>query len=262
MATLVCLHAHPDDESIATGGLMALAAAAGHRVVLVLATRGERGEVVEGVLADGEELWQRRVAETHAAAEVLGAARVAFLGYVDSGMAGEPSNQAPDAFCRADVEEAAGRLAVLLEEEQADLVTCYDEIGNYRHPDHIQVHHVGLRAAAMAGVPAVQATINRDHVRRGIAAQRASGVEVPDLPDLDEEPDFGMPESAITHRVDVRAAIEEKRMAMRAHASQIPETSFFLTMPNEAFTDAFGTEWFIAEEDPPEPFASFFEPMR
>ena len=64
MATLVCFHAHPDDESIATGGTMALAAEAGHRVVLVLATRGELGEPVPGVLADGEELWERRVVET------------------------------------------------------------------------------------------------------------------------------------------------------------------------------------------------------
>ncbi len=61
MATLVCFHAHPDDETIATGGTMAKAAAAGHRVVLVVATRGEQGEPVPGVLAEGEELWQRRV---------------------------------------------------------------------------------------------------------------------------------------------------------------------------------------------------------
>ena len=63
MATLVCFHAHPDDEAIATGGTMALAARAGHRVVLVLATRGELGEPVPGVLADGEELWQRGLDE-------------------------------------------------------------------------------------------------------------------------------------------------------------------------------------------------------
>ena len=88
MSTLVVFHAHPDDEAIATGGTMAKAAAAGHRVVLVVATRGERGEVAEGYLEPGEELWQRRVEETHAAAAVLGASRVEFLGYVDSGMVG------------------------------------------------------------------------------------------------------------------------------------------------------------------------------
>ena len=61
MATLVCFHAHPDDECIATGGVMRKAHDEGHRVVLVVATRGEHGEVDEGFLDPGEELWQRRV---------------------------------------------------------------------------------------------------------------------------------------------------------------------------------------------------------
>ena len=70
MATLVCFHAHPDDEAIATGGLMTLAKRDGHEVVLVLATRGEQGEPQPGVLNDGESLWERRVVETHQAAEM------------------------------------------------------------------------------------------------------------------------------------------------------------------------------------------------
>ncbi len=85
MATLVTFHAHPDDECIACGGVMRKAADEGHRVVLVVATRGENGEVQPGFLADGEELWQRRVIETHESAKILGAQRVEFLGYVDSG---------------------------------------------------------------------------------------------------------------------------------------------------------------------------------
>nr|HNH97043.1 PIG-L family deacetylase [Microthrixaceae bacterium] len=72
MSTVVCFHAHPDDECIQTGGTMARAAADGHRVVLVVATRGEHGEVVPDVLADGEALWQRRIAETFEAAQILG----------------------------------------------------------------------------------------------------------------------------------------------------------------------------------------------
>src|SRR5207244_2127757 len=80
VATLVTFHAHPDDEAIATGGVMAKAAAAGHRVVLVVGTRGEQGEPVPGVLAEGEQLWERRVVETHRSAEILGAERVEFLG--------------------------------------------------------------------------------------------------------------------------------------------------------------------------------------
>ena len=167
MATLVCFHAHPDDEAIATGGTMAKAAADGHRVVLVCATRGEHGEVPDGFLGAGESLADRRVLETDAAAMALGVSRVAFLGYTDSGMVGTPENELDGSFWRADVEEAAARLAAILVEEQADVLTCYDEIGGYGHPDHIQVHRVGLRAGELAGTPKVfQATINRDHVLR------------------------------------------------------------------------------------------------
>src|ERR1700710_1150719 len=109
--TLVTFHAHPDDEAIATGGTMARAKSEGHRVVLVSATRGELGEYSPDALAPGEQLVDRRVAALHAAAEVLGADRVEFLDYIDSGMAGEPTNDAAGSFASADIEEAANRLA-------------------------------------------------------------------------------------------------------------------------------------------------------
>src|SRR5262245_63191701 len=108
--TIVFFHAHPDDEAIATGGSMARAKRDGHRVVLVSATRGELGEFAPDVLTPGETLTERRAAELHAAAEILGVDRVEFLGYRDSGMAGEPTNDDPDAFWQADLEEAATRL--------------------------------------------------------------------------------------------------------------------------------------------------------
>src|SRR5690348_17455397 len=177
MATMVSFHAHPDDECIACGGVIRKASEEGHRVVLVVATRGERGEVPDGLLADGEELWQRRVAETHASAEILGAQRVEFLGYIDSGMMGTPANAAPGSFWTAPVDEAAKKLAAILDEERADVLTCYDDNGGYGHPDHIQVHRVGMRAAELAGTARVfQNTMNRDHLRRGrelLAAQSA-----------------------------------------------------------------------------------------
>jgi len=167
MATLVCFHAHPDDEAIATGGTMTLAAASGHRVVLVTATRGEKGEPEPGVLVEGEQLWERRVVETHQAAELMGLDRVEFLGYEDSGMIGEPSNDNPLCFWQADVEEASQRLAKLLIEVNADVLTIYDSHGGYGHPDHIQVHRVGRRAAEIAGVERVyQSTMNRDRILR------------------------------------------------------------------------------------------------
>ncbi len=253
MATMVCFHAHPDDEAIIMGGTMARAARDGHRVVLVVATRGEHGEVAEGVLEPGEPLSARREVETKRAAEILGVARVEFLGYVDSGMAGTPENDAPGSFAGADLEEAAGRLAGILREEQADVLTVYDVNGNYGHPDHVQVHHVGLRASELAATPQVlEVTMNRDHLRDLMAAARATGAipseELPDLDDPDEI--FGQPDSVITTRVDVRDLIDVKRRAMAAHASQIAETSFFLQMPREMFVESFGWEWFIRRGAP------------
>jgi len=246
MATIVSFHAHPDDETIATGGTLAKAAAQGHRVVIVIATRGEHGEVAEGVLASGEELWGRREQEAEAAAAILGAKRLEFLGYVDSGMMGTPENNAPGSFWQADIDEAAGKLAEILREEKADVLTTYDDHGTYGHPDHIQVHRVGVRAGDQAGTPRVfEATANREEILRQMARARDAGVEIPGGLDEEQFRDFGTAESAITTAVDVRDFLDQKREAMVAHATQIAESSFFLAMPAEMFADAFGTEWFI-----------------
>ncbi|MCX7621912.1 MAG: PIG-L family deacetylase [Acidimicrobiales bacterium] len=255
MATLVTFHAHPDDEAIATGGTMRLAADAGHDVVLVTATRGECGEPVPGVLAEGEQLWERRVTETLAAAEILGAKRVEFLGYRDSGMMGEPTNDDPACFWRADLDEAAERLAAILREVGADVLTIYDEHGGYGHPDHIKVHQVGRRAAELAGIPRVfQATMNRTRI---MESMRERAQEMSDLGEFgddaekrlrrieESENSFGSPEEEITHAIDVASVVDAKRAAMVAHRSQIADDSFFLKMPPEMFTEAFGTEWFI-----------------
>lgn len=250
MATIVSFHAHPDDESIGTGGTLYRAAAEGHRVVLVVATRGERGEPVPGVLEDGEALWERRIAETYESARILGAGRVEFLGYVDSGMMGEPTNEFPYSFWRADVDRAANRLASILHEEQADVLTVYDDFGGYGHPDHIQVHRVGLRAAGLAATPRVlQGTMNQDHIRRMAEEIRqvlaeAEGEALGEAEPAEEQT-FGKPEALLTHAVDVSDLLAVKRASMRAHASQIADDSWFLTMDDASFTKAFGTEWFI-----------------
>jgi LmbE family N-acetylglucosaminyl deacetylase len=251
MATLVTFHAHPDDEAIATGGTMARAAAAGHRVVLVTATAGDRGEVAEGFLAPGETLAERRTDELAAAATILGVARTEILGYRDSGMVGTPANDDPECFWQADLEEAAARLAAILTEERADVLTIYDDHGNYGHPDHVQVHRVGVRAAELAGVRRVyEATVNRDEIVRFInqAAERGL-LELPDIEGVGAE--MGLPESELTTAVDVSSYLDVKRAAMAAHASQIGETSFFLAMPPEAFTAAFSTEWYRRRDATP-----------
>jgi LmbE family N-acetylglucosaminyl deacetylase len=159
-------------------------------------------------------------------------------------MMGDPTNDLPGTFWTADVEEAAGKLAAILREENADVLTCYDDNGGYGHPDHIQVHRVGMRAGELAGTPKVyQSTMNRDHMIRG--RQRMAELSGIEMPDITEEEKFGKPEAELTAEVDVTAFLDVKRAAMRAHPSQITEDSFFLAMPDEAFAGVFGIEWFI-----------------
>ena len=252
MATLVCFHAHPDDEAIATGGTMAKAAAAGHRVVLVLATRGEEGEQVPGVVRHGEDLGEVRERETRRSAALLGCHRVVFLGYRDSGMAGTPANDAPESFTQADEFEAARCLAGILATEGADVLTIYDEHGGYGHPDHVAVHRVGTRAAELAGTPRVYwATMNRDQIREMVAAAERAGTPIDaERSERADSEEFGLPDAEITHAIDVRDALDLKRAAMAAHASQIPPDSFFLTLGDEQFAAAFGTEWFVRPGHP------------
>jgi len=256
MGALVCFHAHPDDEVISTGGTIARAAAEGHRVVLVVATNGDHGEVPDDLGGD-ETLIDRRRAETEASGRVLGIDRIVWLGYTDSGMTGWSQNADPSSFLRADPYDAGKRLAEVLREESADILTIYDWHGNYGHPDHIAVHRVGLVAAGM--VPSVQvmeATMNRDAFVRMMAAAREAGADAtaPDGESIDDfDPNgpaddgnpMGMPEAELTLAVDVSPHLDAKRAAMRCHRSQIADTSFFLEMPDEAFASAFGTEWFI-----------------
>ena len=259
MATAVFFHAHPDDEALSTGGTMLLASRAGHRVVLVCATDGSRGETPgldEAQSPTGEELAQIREAELRAASGLLGVHRVVMLGYRDSGMAGDPANEDPECFWQADDSAAAGRLAEILIHERADLLTCYDANGTYGHPDHIKVHRVGVLAAEAAGVGAVyEATLHRDHFRSSMKELMRMAAEAgldtsqeQDQADFGDEPDegtIGVEGALVTHHIDVRAALDAKRAALRAHVSQIPADSFFVALPDEAFELAFGTEWFI-----------------
>jgi LmbE family N-acetylglucosaminyl deacetylase len=257
--TLVCFHAHPDDEALLTAGTMAKAASEGHRVVLVVATKGEVGEVGGDVLADGEDLGSRRWSELRRSADVLGVARVVWLGYGDSGSGSSEDRPAPPVggssrFVDADLDEAAGRLAEILAEERADVLTTYDPNGGYGHPDHVRVHAVGQAAADLAGTPALlEATINRELMRTGVEMAASLGFEVPPefTPDTFEM--WYTPAEAITHTVDVGAHLDQKRAAMEAHASQAtaadPRRSRtlerFLGLPAEYFALAFSTEWYV-----------------
>jgi LmbE family N-acetylglucosaminyl deacetylase len=249
MGTLVCFHAHPDDECLTTGGTMARAAANGNRVVLVVATDGRHGESPDD-LAQGEALVDRRRRETERSAAALGVDAIHWLGYQDSGMSGWDQNADPASFVMAPVEEAAERLAGLLRTEQADVVTIYDWHGNYGHPDHVKVHQVGRRAAELSGTPNVyEATMNRDEVERFADAAREAGIETPG--ETDDGNPFGMPEADLTTKVDVMPYLAAKRASFEAHASQVTDIGFFLRIPEDAFRSAFGTEWFIHVGEPP-----------
>jgi N-acetyl-1-D-myo-inositol-2-amino-2-deoxy-alpha-D-glucopyranoside deacetylase len=151
------VHAHPDDETIGTGGIMAKAVADGHRVVLVTCTRGEMGEIVVPQLDTPDNhrrLGEIRAAELEAAMGELGVTEWDNLGYRDSDMMGRPGNSDPRSFWRADLDEAAGRLTWLIRRHRPDVLTTYNAFGGYGHPDHIRTHDVAIRAFARAGDPA------------------------------------------------------------------------------------------------------------
>lgn len=253
MSTIVFFHAHPDDESSQTAGSMSRASDEGHRVVVVYATGGEHGEVPENLGPD-ESLADRRRAEATASARVTGTARVAWLGYHDSGMTGWEQNWDSESFHQASVDEAAGRLAAILDEEDADVLVGYDWHGSYGHPDHVKVHTVTYAAADRAGrSPRVlEETMNRDVMRAQMRAARDAGMGDgfdPDGP-MDDGNPMGMPEAELHWAVDVSDYIDRIRAAMQAHRSQVSDIGMFMAMPPAVFTAAFGTEYFIERGRP------------
>lgn len=154
--TLMTVHAHPDDETIGTGGTMAKAVAGGHRVVLVTCTRGELGDIVVPELdtADNHRrLGEIRAGELELAMRELGVTEWENLGYRDSGMIGEPGNRDPRCFWQANLDEAVGRLVWLVRRERPHVMTTYNEFGGYGHPDHIRTHEVAVAAFERAGDP-------------------------------------------------------------------------------------------------------------
>lgn len=201
--TVLAVHAHPDDESLSTGALLAALAADGTRVVLVTATRGEEGEVVPGAVSDGDErpLEEIREQEIDAATAALGIAERHWLGtapalaagaaprrYRDSGMAwvreglaGPSSDAGPDSFSLAPLEQATDDLVALVEQSRPDVLIGYDDEGTYGHPDHVRAHHVAVAAAERTGVPLVQiasdaaapGTVVRDLPQTADAVERA-----------------------------------------------------------------------------------------
>ncbi len=246
MATVVAFHAHPDDEVLWTGGTLAMLAAEGHRVVIVVATDGVVGP------ADGA-IGHVRLDELRASASVLGAARVVHLGYADSGHGPVlfPDPPGRTRFVRAGVEEAASRLADVLRAERAGVLMSYDRLGGYGHRDHVQVHIVGARAANLAGTARVlEATLPREAVIWVARLARVLRLTA----DFDPRPagKWFSARSAITHSIDVRWYAAQKRAALATHRSQTTSNGrtarilrVLSRLPVPVFAVLFGREWYI-----------------
>lgn len=247
--TIVSFHAHPDDEALLTAGTLARATADGHRVVLVVATSGGAG-LADGNL-DAAALARVREGELAASARALSVARLVLLGHPDSGLTPDQrSVGGPPPFCETDPELVAMELAGVLREERADVLTSYDAAGGYGHPDHLQVHQVGILAARMAKTPVVlEATVDRDRLlwpARLLGAMSAV-VPLPYLPDLRAA---FTPRDELTHRVDVRPHLDAKIRSLQAHSSQagggdaVRTLALLLRLPGPLRRSVLGTEWF------------------
>lgn len=231
-ASLVFLHAHPDDECVLTGSIMAKASASGIRTIAVYGTRGDAGETNADL--GGESLGDRRVREAEAACAVLGVDRMIWLDYADSGMAGTESTRNPAAFCNADPVTVTDHLVELLTDEEVFAIIGYDRNGTYGHPDHVQVHAVAHAAARPLGAQwLLDATYNREYLAT--------------LPDSDGslDPEFAESEVELTHFVSGEPWLSTKIEAIANHRSQVPDDMNTEEPDFSGFRLRFGTEWFI-----------------
>jgi len=280
--TLMTVHAHPDDETIGTGGSMAKAVAAGRRVVLVTCTRGELGEIVVAEMDTPDNhrrLGEIRAGELERAMGHLGVTEWENLGYRDSGMMGTEGNKDPRNFWSADLDEAARRLTWLVRQYKPDVMTTYNEFGGYGHPDHIRTHDVGVRAFERAGDPAwypeqldgtglepwapsklyEQAT--PASVRQKMNDKlKEMGRQSFWMPPEDATPEqiaefeastakMLVPDEKITTRVDVSGApLQAKWDAIHEHVTQISQNSGFMALGFEGWSEFWANEHFILRE--------------
>jgi mycothiol conjugate amidase Mca len=259
--TIMAVHAHPDDEAIGTGGLLARCADEGIRTVLVTCTGGEVGEIADETMATAENLAEVRERELREAVRILGVAHLELLGYRDSGMAGTPPNEHPEAFARADLGEATGRLVRLVRRYRPEVMVTYDDNGFYGHPDHINANRITVRAFAAAGDRSAYpehglepwtpqklyyTAVARSSMARFAERLTAHGIELPlrAVEGESDAPPFGTPDELVTTVLDVSSQVERKRRALYAHATQMGPNVFFARMPPALFDELFGQESF------------------
>lgn len=264
---LLLVHAHPDDECIGTGASMARYVDEGVGVTLVTCTLGEEGEVLVPELEHlasnaNDALGPHRQTELAAAMGVLGVTDHRLLGgpgrFRDSGMVGTPPNERPEAFCRADVLEAANELVPVIREVRPQVMVTYDEFGGYGHPDHIQAHRVAMYAAQLAEASTYRLDLGepwhidkvywtafpRSIVRAGIEAMRAAG-ETTGFAEMDpDDLPFVIDDALVTTAVSAPEHLNRKMDALREHATQVSVDGGFFALADNVGAQAFATEYF------------------
>ena len=262
MPGLLAFHAHPDDEVISTGGVLARYARLGEQVVVVTATDGAEGEIHNYDDPDSlkPQLAEMRAQEVAAALAVLGVKHHEFLGYRDSGMMGTEANDHPKAFWRADFTEATKLLVGLIRKYQPEVMTVYDPFGGYGHPDHINVHRVGVAAffgardlgwfpleedqEYWAPAKLYWTTWGRERTRKLMKYWAEEGEELED-DEFHWRSQRGFPDEEISATVDVSEFVALKTEALKAHRTQIPEDWLLFKVPEEERFEVYGTESFV-----------------
>ena len=265
---MLLVHAHPDDETIGTGAMMARYAAEGSGVTLVTCTLGEEGEVVVPDLAHlavgaQDRLGEHRITELTAACEALGVPDHRFLGgagtFRDSGMTGESTNDNPECFWQADLDVAVGALVAVIREVRPQVVITYDDNGGYGHPDHIQAHRVTVAAFDAAGHPSLfpdagapwqpsklyYTAVPISVLQRGFEHMKAANSSFFEGIESAEGLPFGTPDELVTTCIDSRQFVDQKMAAMRAHRSQIAADGVFFSLPAEMTAGSWGVEYLI-----------------
>jgi N-acetyl-1-D-myo-inositol-2-amino-2-deoxy-alpha-D-glucopyranoside deacetylase len=246
------VHAHPDDETINNGATMAQMVEDGVAVTLVTCTRGEEGEVLVPDLAHlashaQDDLGAHRVIELANAMKELGVKDHRFLGeYRDSGMMDTPQNDHPNCFWRADVEEAAKKLALIIDEIKPQVMVTYDEFGGYGHPDHIQTHRVAMRASEISNwqIPKIYWNIMpKSVVQQGIDAMKEQGSDFFGANNVDDLP-FVKDDSFVSAVISAPNQVDKKMAAMKAHATQITVDGPFFALSNNLGVKVFADEYY------------------
>jgi N-acetyl-1-D-myo-inositol-2-amino-2-deoxy-alpha-D-glucopyranoside deacetylase len=253
---LLLVHAHPDDESINNGATMAHYAAAGAEVTLITCTRGEEGEVLIPALAhiasDQEDrLGPQRESELAGAMAHLGVTDHRFLGapnkqFRDSGMMGLETNNRPDCFWQAPVDEAAEILARVIDERRPHVVVTYDDFGGYGHPDHIQAHRITMRAVEIATWQVAKVywnTMPRSVMQKALTAMEENGTPFESWGNLDDLP-FIKPDEVVTTGIHAPEQVDKKIAALRAHATQITVDGPIFALSNNLGQGVFGSEFY------------------